>query len=108
MTNTVIEMVSYRLKETASKQQLITTHDQVNAFLLQQEGFLYRSLSEDGNGMLFDVVYWSDMTREKRAGERFMSDPAGKALVNLCDESSITMRHMPLLTEKAKSCSDAV
>ncbi len=107
MSTTVIEMVSYKLKAGVSKEQLTATHEKVNAFLQQQAGFMYRSLSEDNDGLLFDVVYWQDMDAAKAAGEQFMADAAGQALVALTDEESITMRHMPVLTETPVACSSA-
>ena len=102
---TTLELVSYRLKDNISKDQLAATHDDVNQFLQQQEGFMYRSCSEDDSGLIYDIVYWQNMETAKAAGEAFMTHPAGQSLVVLCDESSLTMNHMELLTEKA-NCSE--
>ncbi len=107
MNNSVIELVTYKLKTDTTKEQLAATHSDVNAFLKKQPGFLYRSLSEDDSGLLYDIVYWQDMETAKNAGEAFMADKAGQALVALTDESSISMRHMDALTE-TNNCSDAV
>jgi len=107
MNNSVIELVTYKLKNNITKEQLSATHSDVNAFLEEQLGFLYRSLSEDSNGLLYDIVYWQDMEKAKIAGEAFMAHKAGQALVALTDENSITMRHMEALTE-ASSCTEAV
>jgi len=104
MKDTVIEMVSYQLKENASKEQLAATHEKVNAFLHTQEGFMYRSLSEDDKGLLFDVVYWQDMATAKAAGDAFMTDAAGQSLMALIDEQSVTMRHMPVQTQTSIEC----
>ena len=103
---TTIELVSYRLKDNISKDQLAATHDEVNQFLLKQEGFMYRSCSEDDNGLIYDIVYWQNMETAKAAGEAFMNHPAGQSLIVLCDESSLSMNHMELLTEKA-NCSES-
>jgi len=104
MKNTVIEMVSYQLKESATQEQLAATHEKVNEFLYAQQGFMYRSLSEDDKGFLFDVVYWQDMAMAKAAGDAFMADPAGQSLMTLIDEQSVTMRHMPVLTQATNEC----
>jgi hypothetical protein len=98
---TTVELVSYRLKDNISKEQLAATHNDVNQFLQQQQGFMYRSCSEDDNGLIYDIVYWQNMESAKAAGEAFMNHPAGQSLVVLCDESSLTMNHMELLSEKA-------
>ena len=107
MNNSVIELVTYKLKNNTTKEQLSATHSDVNAFLEKQPGFMYRSLSEDNNGLLYDIVYWQDMDKAKIAGEAFMAHKAGQALVALTDESSISMRHMEALTE-TNSCTDTV
>ena len=96
---TVIEMVTYKLKEGVSIDQLTATHAGVKSFLSHQEGFLYRSLSEDNNGLLHDIVYWQNMAMAQKAGEAFMAHEAGQALVALTDQSTIAMRHMEALTE---------
>ena len=104
MKDTVIEMVSYQLKENANKEQLAATHEKVNSFLHTQQGFMYRSLSEDDKGLLFDVVYWQDMATAKAAGDAFMAHPAGQSLMALIDEESVTMRHMPVQTQTSIEC----
>jgi len=107
MNNSVIELVSYKLKADSTKEQLAATHSDVNAFLAEQPGFIHRSLSEDSNGLLYDIVYWQGMENAKNAGEAFMAHKAGQALVALCDENTISMQHMEALTE-TNTCTDAV
>ena len=107
MNNSVIELVTYKLKTNTTKEQLSATHSDVNAFLEGQPGFMHRSLSEDTNGLLYDIVYCQDMEKAKNAGDAFMAHKAGQALVALTDENSISMRHMEALTE-TNSCTDAV
>jgi len=107
MNNSVIELVTYKLKTGATKEQLSATHSAVNAFLEEQPGFMYRSLSEDSNGLLYDIVYWQDMETAKIAGDAFMAHKAGQALVALTDENSISMRHMEAITETS-ACTETV
>ena len=107
MNNSVIELVTYKLKTGATKEQLSATHSDVNAFLVEQPGFMHRSLSEDSNGLLYDIVYWQNMDTAKSAGDAFMAHKVGQALVALTDENSISMRHMEALTE-TNSCTETV
>jgi len=100
----IIELVSYKLKSGISKEQLANTHTDVNLFLSQQPGFLYRSCSEDDSGLIYDIVYWQDIDCAKSSGEAFMNHPAGQALITLCDEASVNMHHMPVLSDVA-NCS---
>jgi len=98
MSTNVIELVTYKLKADADLSQLRDTHEEVNAWLLQQPGFLYRSLSQDEQSTWFDIVYWENMETAKAAGEAFMSAPAGQALMTVCDMDSCFMRHMTVET----------
>ncbi|WDD97661.1 hypothetical protein [Thalassomonas actiniarum] len=105
MQNTVIEMVSYKLKAGVSRQDLEATQEQVNRFLQTLEGFMYRSVAENESGVLYDVVYWQDMASAKAADEAFMTHAAGKALMAIADEQSVSMSHMEVLSQAQGQCS---
>jgi hypothetical protein len=94
MKTTVIELVTYRLKAGITDKQLTATHAGVNDFLQSQPGFIYRSLSRDNGGLLYDIVYWQNMDQAKAASVAFLESAAGQALESLIDEDSIVMRHM--------------
>lgn len=106
MTTTVVEMVTYQLKTEASNAEFIATHEPVNEWLKKQEGFLYRSVSADDNGVLHDLAYWQDMTTAKAAGDAFMASAEGQALCSLIDMNSCHMRHMQVQSE-AMTCEGA-
>ncbi|ATC96617.1 hypothetical protein [Pseudoalteromonas tunicata] len=101
---TTLELVSYTLKNQVLPTDLATVNNAVNDFLLQQPGFIYRSCSADDKAVIFDVVYWQDEQSAKRAGDAFIAHPAGQALIALCDEHSVEMRQMALLSS---SCSQS-
>lgn len=103
MTTTVIELVTYKLKQGVDKSVLNDSHPQMNDFLKAQQGFLYRSLSEDKNGLLHDIVYWQDMSCAELAGKAFEQSAAGASLMSITDMESVTMQHMTAMTE-AMSC----
>lgn len=103
MTTTVIELVTYKLKQGIDKSALTDSHPKINAFLKEQTGFLYRSLSEDVNGLLHDIVYWQDMASAKQAAAAFEQSSACKSLMSITDMESVTMQHMNAMTE-AMSC----
>ncbi|NRB38949.1 MAG: hypothetical protein HRU20_10875 [Pseudomonadales bacterium] len=106
MTST-IELVTYRLKTGKTQSDLAATHEQVNAFLQQQPGFIYRSCSVDDAGLNYDICYWQSLEQAKTAGDAFMQSAPCQALLQLCDEESVTMRHMAASTEAMGDCSAA-
>mgnify|MGYP000058187532 CR=1 FL=1 len=106
MNTTIVEMVTYHLKADISKKQIEATHDSVNSFLKQQDGFLYRSLSQDENNLWVDICYWKNINLAKSASDAFMTSSAGQSLIDLCDMESVIMRHMPVSTEAMSDCSE--
>ncbi|MGB0205133.1 MAG: antibiotic biosynthesis monooxygenase family protein [Neptuniibacter sp.] len=106
MTTTVVEMVTYQLKPETSEAEFAATHEPVNAWLKKQDGFLYRSVSADHNGVLHDLAYWQNMETAKTAGDAFMESVEGQALCGLINMDSCIMRHMAVQTE-AMICEEA-
>ncbi len=98
-TTTTIEMVSFKLNDSATKEQLLATNPEMKTFLNQQPGFLYRSLSCDDQGQWFDVVYWASLEAAQQGGEAFMKSPVCATLMPLIDAPSCKMRHMDALSE---------
>ncbi|WP_111977111.1 hypothetical protein [Algibacillus agarilyticus] len=99
MTTTTIELVTYQLKPECSQSDLEPINTDVNAFLKVQPGFLYRSMSEDETGLMYDIVYWQDMQSAKNAADAFTSSKACEALMNVTNMESVTMRHMSAIAE---------
>jgi len=103
MTTTVIEMVTYKLKQGIDKSALLDTQPKMNDFLKEQSGFLYRSLSEDELGLLHDIVYWQDMASAKQAATAFEQSSACASLMSITDMDNVTMQHMTAMSE-AMAC----
>lgn len=99
MTTTVIEMVTYKLLPGATMEQLATTHEKLNEFVLAQDGFYYRSLSQDKDGTLIDLCFWRDMEAAKAASDAFMASDLCKLFDGICDMDGVVVQHMPVLTE---------
>lgn len=104
---TTIEIVTYKLKTEASTEQLAATHEQVNQFCAAQEGFIYRSISQDENNTWFDIVYWQNMQCAKKAGEAFMQSTVCQQLSPLIDNETLVIRQMLADSEKCVTQSAA-
>lgn len=103
MTTTAIEIVSYKLNQAVAAEKLEEINQAVNEFLSAQEGFYYRSMSQDETGTYFDIAYWQNMELAKKAADAFCQDTAGKALMAITDMESVKMKHMTAISETA-SC----
>ncbi len=62
-------------------------------------GFIRRDLFKDSHGQWLDIVYWSSMAEAQRATEAFASLPCAQTLMELLDDTSVTMLHL----EQARS-----
>ena len=99
MNQSIVELVQFKLKSGVSEKQLEATHESINAFLQKQPGFIYRSLSQDSDNQWIDIVYWESLETAKAASDALMQDPDGQAMVALCDMDSVSMKHLPAITE---------
>ena len=91
----VIEIVRYRIKETANAEQAIAAWHKSQDFANAQPGFKRRQLASSDNGEWIDVVEWDSMEDAKAAAATF--DP-GKYpelmdLVAVLDDTSMSMDH---------------
>lgn len=94
MDNSTIELITFRVKDGVTTEQMGAEGANMEAFLMEQPGFLYRSLSVDEDGLWHDIVYWKTMENAKNAAESFKQDKACAALMELIDMDSASMRHM--------------
>ena len=109
MNTTVVEIVNFKLNAGVTAADLESTYDGINSFLQSQPGFLYRSLSHnEADKSWIDIVYWENMDTAKAASEALMQDEEGKKMVAMCDMDSVSISHLPALTEAmSKTCESA-
>ena len=95
----VAELVTYRLKDGVSPAEHVDAAKATRAFLIDTGAVLSRSLSVDENGVWTDHILWTSQTAAKAAEEQAMQRPEFGAFFAGMDESSITMRHAPVLMQ---------
>lgn len=96
---TAIEVVTFKLLETATKEQLLDTCSEMEQFLRQQDGFYYRSLSQNDEGMWYDIIYWRDQAAAQAGGEAFMASDTCARMMTMIDGPSCILTHMDALSE---------
>ena len=97
--NNAIEIVTFKLLPSATSEQLLATSEAMAAFLNNQKGFLYRSLSHDENNLWFDIIYWQTPACAKAGGEAFMKSDICGTMMPLLDQQSCKVRHMDALSD---------
>ena len=95
-----IEIVTFKLAPQVDSSQLLATNSDMQNFLQQQSGFIYRSLSYDASMALwYDIIYWKDSAQAKAGGAAFMQSSVCATMMPLIDAPSCKMRHMDALSE---------
>jgi hypothetical protein len=90
----VLELVVFKLRAGASREELLGTVDAVSSWIAEQPGFVSRHLVEDGEGdRWIDVVWWRSMAEAEAAAERAMSSESCAPMFGLIDMESTLMVH---------------
>ena len=96
---TAFEIVTFSLKSGYSIDDLQPFQEKINQFLKAQDGFYYRSLSQNEQGTLFDIVYWRDMAAAKAAQAAFTEAGLCELFDGFCDMESVAIQHMEVASE---------
>ncbi|WP_087026233.1 hypothetical protein [Thaumasiovibrio subtropicus] len=101
-----IELVTYKLNQDITEQELSAANEECQTFVLEQDGFLYRSVSVDRNSNTWtDIVYWATMENAQQAGEAFMKSDHTKNLMRCIDPESVVMTHHQVLNSfESETC----
>jgi len=93
-----IEVVTFKVLPQVGEAQLTATNNAMEDFLNEQPGFLYRSLSNDGDGNWFDIIYWQDDQCAQKAASAFDSSDICQQLMPLIDMASCKKINMRALS----------
>ncbi len=91
----VIEIVRYRIKSTATPEQAVAAWEKSQGFAKDQKGFLGRRIATTEEGEWIDEVEWASMEDAKAAAKAFNPEnhPELMDLMAVLDETSISMTH---------------
>lgn len=93
-----IEVVTFKVLPQVSEDQLVATNSAMEAFLNEQAGFIYRSLSHDSEGNWFDIIYWQDDECAQNANAAFEKSTICQLLMPLIDQPSCKQTNMQALS----------
>lgn len=94
---TCAEIVTFRTRDGVVDADYLAVARQLNAYLASCPGFISRKLSKSEEGLWTDYLEWTSQDAAMAAGEGFMTQPAGLAMMELSVEESFIMRHEPVL-----------
>jgi hypothetical protein len=89
----VIEIARFRLAAGVDAATFRAAARASMAFLCDQEGFAWRSLSRDESGLWTDHVGWANAAVAKAAAETAMSDPTIAPFMAAIDADTLSFTH---------------
>ena len=94
----VLELVVFRLREGATRDQLLSTAGGVSDWIGEQPGFISRELVHDPEGgRWIDLVWWRTIEEARAAAELALTSESCAPMFSLIDMESATMVHgMPV------------
>ncbi|MEW6989755.1 hypothetical protein AADZ91_03610 [Colwelliaceae bacterium 6441] len=96
MTN-VVEMVNFKLSNGFTKADFLSSNEQMNQFLDEQEGLIYRSLCEKDDGAFIDIIYWENIDMAKKAQEAFYESPLCEKFAQGIEKESVQLEYVKVV-----------
>lgn len=88
-----LELALFRSRQGVSQAEVLEASQQLSRWLQRQSGFLYRSLSQQEDGLWVDVVYWQSLEQAQAASAGFMQASESQALMALIEPDSVHLSH---------------
>jgi hypothetical protein len=90
----VLELVVFKLRNGATREDLLGTADAVSDWAKSQPGFISRELSYDAEGgRWIDAIWWRTMEDAHAAAELALTSESCAPMFALIDEESTLMVH---------------
>jgi hypothetical protein len=90
----VLELVLFKLKDGATREQLLATVDGVTRWAGSQPGFVSRDLAySEADDRWIDVVWWESLEDAEAAAGAAMSSPSCAPMFALIDDDSMLFLH---------------
>jgi hypothetical protein len=93
MTDSVLEIVRFRLRPGATTEAFLLAAAESVAPISACPGFMSRRLAHDSAGQWTDVVEWADNASAQTAADTVLTNPALAPFLSMIDETSVEMAH---------------
>lgn len=93
----VVEIVNFKLANGFTNEDFMASNEQMNLFLKEQEGLIYRSLCEKENESFVDIIYWENMEFAQKAQEAFLTSPLCKQFGESINKESVALEYVKVV-----------
>lgn len=98
---TTIEIVEFRLGRGTGA-AFVAANAPLNAWLMEQPGFISRQLAEREDGGYIDIVIWSSRSEAEAAAGKVMALFGQADAMTMIDPETIRMSHAPVMMSLAR------
>jgi hypothetical protein len=91
------EVTVFRLKQGLGSSHAIAAGRDIDAWLRRQPGFVSRTMLEEPDGSIMDVVVWKSEQDGQSSSERLMDETATSPFHDLVDPVSVRWYLAPVL-----------
>lgn len=86
---TAIEITTFKLKGFSCK-QFIDANSEIDAFLKQQSGFVSRTIIEQSNGIIADILLWDSVKNGTESMRKLMHELRDSPVHDMIDQASVS------------------
>lgn len=98
MSNYIIKTYQFKTKPEVGKDAFLVVSAQMDAYILEMEGFVYRSVAQVADCEWLDCVYWSSAETAK-AADAVMDQPFMEAFMACVDSSTVVCTEAIIATQ---------
>lgn len=98
MSDSVVKFYQFKLVSGTEESAFIGASQAMDKLLLDQPGFVYRSLAKLDGDLWQDIVYWAD-ARSAAEAESLMSNEVTQRMVSFVDVPSVVATQAKVLSQ---------
>lgn len=91
-----IEVTTFRLTSGLTVADFITANTDVDAWLLNQPGFVSRRIAQHDDGVVIDMLIWASVQDGEEGARRLMAELADSPVHAAIDQSTIDWTVSPI------------
>lgn len=84
-----MEITTFRLSAGVTMQDFIAANVEVDAWLMQQAGFILRRISQRADGVVTDMLLWKSVQDGQRAASGIVTELAHSPVHAAIDQSTV-------------------
>lgn len=97
MNGSIITIYKFQLNSSASEKDFLLSSAALQNYFSSSDGFLYRSLSKNGDGTWYDISYWRDESALGKIDEKFAQSTDCQHFVSFIDMAGLSVERSGVL-----------